>query len=85
MKKKKQNVLNDDLISRKMVIEVVHDYFLSELNKEEAEEVNANVVYKNMAAVNKLLHHNKVISERIKALPPVEQNNITEDSRNEID
>lgn len=64
-----QSALVGDLIDRKKAIEVVHDYFLSELNKEETEDVVGVEIYKNMSVVNRLLHHNKAISERIKALP----------------
>lgn len=64
--------MTDDLISRQAVVDEIHKYFLSEMDKEETKPEDGWEVYANMPHVNELLTHNKQICTKIKALPPTD-------------
>ena len=64
--------INNDCISRKQTIDVVHKYFIDAIEKTPHEiDEDGYDVYTDMKAVNELLKHNKYISKSIKALPPI--------------
>lgn len=59
-----------DSISRADAIDAVHKYFVNEFNNEPHEiDEDGDDVFTDMKSVNALLHHNKMVSKALKALP----------------
>lgn len=62
------------IITRADAIEVVHKYFVEALDKEPHEiDEDGYDVFTDMKSVNALLHHNKMISKALKALPSADR------------
>ena len=62
------------IITRADAIEVVHKYFIEALDNEPHEiDEDGYDVFTDMKSVNALLHHNKMISKALKALPSADK------------
>ena len=76
------------LISRQAAVDEIHQYFLSQIDKEETKIEGGWEVYADINHVNELLTHNQQICTKIKALPsaeprwiPVKTRPMTEEER----
>jgi hypothetical protein len=66
-----------DLISRTDAVNAVHKYFVDAFNNEPHEiDEDGDDVFTDMKSVNALLHHNKMVSKALKALPSADTHEI---------